>query len=378
MIKKVITLIYALALLILMIYLPSNQLASANFELYTSPPKITVSSPLTDNAYNQSSIPITVSVQTTSHYMISGEQVAWMKYSLDGAPEVSLTVKTQVNSAIFGYDNFGSGILSNLSNGAHQLYIHGITKLSDQNQTINSFNVIICFCVGTLTPTIQMQSPQTKTYDSTIVQLQFKSDKTLSWASYSLDQNIVIATQNGASITNLSNGAHTLRVYGNDSSGKICASAEVSFNINGKKPPIVTIDQAAIAKTRPFLPSDFQGKTWWKLVFHVNELTSWTGYSLDGAGATSGENDTILMTYGTHTVIAYAKDDCGNIGASDPYTFVLGPGEAGSAYGSPSTTNTPKQTQQQLPASLFLVATVLAGALVGVGSVVYGSKRKQN
>jgi hypothetical protein len=91
-VKKMITLIYALALLVLMVYLPSNQFASANFELYTSPPKITVSSPLTDTVYNQSSIPITVAVQTTSHYVISGEEVAWMKYSLDGG------AKSQFNS----------------------------------------------------------------------------------------------------------------------------------------------------------------------------------------------------------------------------------------------------------------------------------------
>jgi hypothetical protein len=121
--------------------------------------------------------------------------------------------------------------------------------------------------------TVSINSPQhpsnaeTKTYDSTTVQLQFKSDKTLSWAAYSLDQNIVVSTQTGASITNLSNGAHTLRVYGNDSSGKSCASTEISFTINGKKPSIVTIDAAAIAKTRPYLPSDFQGKLGGSLFF---------------------------------------------------------------------------------------------------------------
>jgi hypothetical protein len=126
---------------------------------------------------------------------------------------------------------------------------------------------------------------------------------------------------------------------------------------------------------------------------------------VDGAATISGGNDTIHMTYRSHTAISYAKDDCGNIGASDPYTFVLGPGEAGSAYGSPSKTNThsvssvpqtppitstpltseatqassapttatsptvtstnEQQTQHHLPASLFLVAIVLAGVLVG-------------
>jgi hypothetical protein len=185
----------------------------------------------------------------------------------------------------------------------------------------------------------------------------------------------------------LANGAHTLRVYGNDTNGKICASNQVTFTINGKKPPVVTIDANAMVEARKYLPSDFENKTWWKLICHVNEPTSWMGYSLDGGAVEGGGNSTLVLSYGSHTVTVYAKDICGNEGSSAPYTFVLGPGEAGSAYAPatgklppmllPTSTSTLGQTQQQPFPTLLFIAAVLATAFAGVGIIVYFRKHKQ-
>jgi hypothetical protein len=124
-----------------------------------------------------------------------------------------------------------------------------------------------------------------------------------------------------------------LRIYGKDLAGKLYASDTIVFSINGKKPPTVTLDIDAIVNARPYLPSDFKDRTYWKLYFHVSEPASWAAYSMDGGANQTVDSGAILrMAYGTYTIIVYAKDYCGNSGASAPYTFTLAPDEAGSAY----------------------------------------------
>jgi hypothetical protein len=346
--KKAVTICCAIALLISMLFLPLVEFASANF-YHVGPPTVTVLSPLTDQIYGQSSnIPINVQVEMYSNAFPSWERLAWIKYSLDNQPEVTLTIQNSIINE--HYEGTGTGTLSGLSNGPHSLYIHGQTELTKDSKPLNIFNATIFFVVDSVNPTIQVLSPQQKTYSSTAVSLEFKSDRPLSWTGYSLDQNLVVASySSGSTLINLHNGYHSLRIYAQDSAGKVYASQAVVFKINGKNPPIVAIDIDAIINARPYLPSDFQDMTYWKLIFHVSEPSSWMGYTMDGGANQTVEGNTILrMSYGTHTVVVYAKDVCGNSGASASYTFVLGPGEAGSAYASPSASRKPLPTNGTL------------------------------
>jgi len=58
------------------------------------------------------------------------------------------------------------------------------------------------------------------------------------------------------------------------------------------------------------------------ITFTVNEPTSWIGYSLDGtANKTVTGNTSLLLSYGSHNIIVYAKDMAGNEGASTKVTF---------------------------------------------------------
>lgn len=61
------------------------------------------------------------------------------------------------------------------------------------------------------------------------------------------------------------------------------------------------------------------------LTFTVNESTSWIGYGLDGQpNATITGNTTLNnLTEGSHNVIVYANDTCGNMGASDKVFFTI-------------------------------------------------------
>jgi len=60
------------------------------------------------------------------------------------------------------------------------------------------------------------------------------------------------------------------------------------------------------------------------LNFTVNEATDWMGYSLDNqVNATIPGNTTIPVSEGPHTLIVYANDTAGNMGASDTVWFTV-------------------------------------------------------
>lgn len=63
------------------------------------------------------------------------------------------------------------------------------------------------------------------------------------------------------------------------------------------------------------------------LTFHVSELTSWIGYSLDGQMnvTVSGNTTLVSLSDGVHTITVYANDIVGNVGYSDVVWFTIQP-----------------------------------------------------
>jgi len=61
------------------------------------------------------------------------------------------------------------------------------------------------------------------------------------------------------------------------------------------------------------------------LIFTVNELTSWIGYSLDGQDSVTitGNTDLAGLSKGEHTLTVYAKDAAGNVAASQTISFTI-------------------------------------------------------
>jgi hypothetical protein len=343
----------ALGILLLFLFplllMPSIKYASANFDYH--PPRVTVISPVTDMTYDsQASIALNVKVEMFSwDGSFNWEQLAEVKYSLDGQPDCLATIENKAKSG--AVEGFATATLSGVTEGAHSLFIHGKTTLSKSSEDSANFEKTVFFIVGKVTPTIQVLSPQQKTYYSKDVSLEFKSDKPLTWAGYSLDQKMVVKSLTKTVITNLFNGEHYLRFYGNDTDGNICASQEIVFTINGKKPPVVTIDGQAIAEARKRVPSDYGNRSWTylPLKFSVNEPATWTGCSIDGGEIQTIEVNMTLsnVPFGEHTIIVYAKDICGNMGASEPFMINLLRGVAGSAYASPNASQT--ELQELIP-----------------------------
>jgi hypothetical protein len=373
--KKALTHFCLLMLLTPLLSFPLVGFASANFELYQLVPKVSVSVPAMNGVYNESTIYMNVKVETNSHFFTGWEKVTWMQYRLDGQPGVNLPFNTQGSNP--GYVATVTKAITDLSDGVHSLSIYGQTDLTNYSsgKPLSNFSVTNYFIVGNSTPMIQVLSPKPITYDSTSIPLEFKSDTPLSWAGFSLDDNQVSTSLTNRSLNSLLDGRHTLRMYGNDSTGHLYTSEAVDFIVKDHDAPVIRIDADAIAKGARILPhqKDFNW-TILQIVFEVNEPTSWIGYSLDGnSNKTIYENYTIThLFYGSHTIIVYAKDNSGNIGTSEVYSFNL------TDQGISAATLTPNEsTGNSSPSTLFIAVVAAAVVVTCVGSTVYIKKHRR-
>lgn len=105
-------------------------------------------------------------------------------------------------------------------------------------------------------PEILVISPTNQTYNKPIVPLTFSADKTINWASYSLDgePNVTLTIDSGLAsgaiinetLTNLTDGYHNITVYANSTFGYNGVSQTVTFKIV-KPEPFPTVAVATIS-----------------------------------------------------------------------------------------------------------------------------------
>jgi parallel beta-helix repeat protein len=96
------------------------------------------------------------------------------------------------------------------------------------------------------------------------------------------------------------------------------------------------------------------------LLFTVNKLSAWMGYSFDGQGnVTIAVNVTLSgLSNGSHNVTIYAEGTFGNEGASETIYFSV-------------------DVPEPFPTTMVVAASVATIAVVGVGLMVYFKKRKR-
>jgi hypothetical protein len=162
---------------------------------------------------------------------------------------------------------------------------------------------------GTAPPQIQITSPENKTYSK--VTLSYTVDRSTSWTGYSLDNQANVTIKGNTELFNLSQGAHSIIVYANDSSGNMGRSNKVFFSVDSLPPNIVII----LPQNQSYGSTDIQ------LVFSLNKNATWLAYSLDGE-----KNVTIIgnvtlpaLTNGSHRLTVYATDEYGNNGSETVY-----------------------------------------------------------
>lgn len=272
-----------------------------------------------------------------------------------------------------------------LSNGPHSIRVFSGGFLRNGTiypayMDIESFSKTAWFFVGTAVastvpssisePTISL--PQNKTHNSKFLTLNatacwfFASIKSM---SYSIDgkRSILLSLEkpesesfshmNGSVIgavvlSELAEGPHSISVQVKGTGyfpeiNDITEQATTYFVIDVAPPIISGLSVENKTYDHLDLPLDFV----------VNEPTSWMGYSLDNeANVTLSGNSTLTLKEGAHSIVFYAEDVAGNMGASETIYFTI---------------------EDPFPTLLVMVSSVTVAAVcVGLCLLVYLVKRK--
>ena len=163
-------------------------------------------------------------------------------------------------------------------------------------------------------PDVSIVSPENKTYSSSNILLIYAVNETTHWSGYSLDGGVNITIMGNVTLTGLTNGAHSIAVYANDSAGNMGASDTVYFTVNDATPPIITI-LSPLNKTYATINVP--------LIFNADEVLSWVAYSLDHeANVTITGNTTLAgLDESLHSIQIYGTDMSDNTGKSDEMLF---------------------------------------------------------
>jgi len=163
-------------------------------------------------------------------------------------------------------------------------------------------------------PFIIVLSPKNSTLPTNSVPLTFLLSEACSWIAYSLDTQENTTITENITLQGLSEGTHTVIVYANGTSKKIGSSDLIHFTVDFTPPTIILTSPENKTYNSYQIP----------LVFVLNEPASWISYTLDGQqNYTVYGNATILVEYGSHQIIVYAKDTAGNMAASATTSFTI-------------------------------------------------------
>lgn len=159
---------------------------------------------------------------------------------------------------------------------------------------------------GMIPPTVQITSPENKTY--TNVTLAFSVNKGTDWMGFSLDNQANVTINEATKLSNLTQGSHSITLFANDSVGNMGASNTVFFSVDNLPPNIDII----VPLNQTYDSSDIS------LTFVVSEATSAMAYSLDGQANVSviGNVTIPALMDGPHSLTIFATDLVGNTGST--------------------------------------------------------------
>lgn len=197
---------------------------------------------------------------------------------------------------------------------------------------------------GKVPPKIQIISPENKTY--TDIEIAYTTNRVLSWAAYSLDNQANVTITDELQLTGIPSGQHEIIIFGNDTLGNIGSSGKVYFSIDLVGPQITVL----IPQNQSYGTRDIQ------LSFLTDEDVDKLSYVLDGKEELSISGNVTLpaLVDGSHWVQVFAVDKYGNSGSSDVVFF----------------------TVETFP--VFWVATGLATATIVIASGYLFLKRRKN
>ena len=210
--------------------------------------------------------------------------------------------------------------------------------------------------LDTSPPIIYIISPENKTYPVRNIPLTFTVSESTSWTGYSLNSQASSTISGNTTITDLSEGTHSLTIYANDTAENTGYSNTVHFTIDTQAPSIEILSP----ENKTYTTSSVS------LEFTLNEPASWIGFSTDGHANETIDATSITMpesSDGAHYIIVYAKDKAGNTGASEIIYFTI------------NTQQT--EPRQEEPLSIWIIAVIGIMSLVVAGSLVHLARVKK-
>jgi prepilin-type processing-associated H-X9-DG protein len=185
--------------------------------LVSTTPEVTIVSPR-NATYDSSDVFLNF---TTS------EPTFWMGYSLDG----------QTNMTISGNTN-----LTGLSEGSHSIIVSAEDIVGDIGSS-----TAVHFVIDAFKPNISILLPKNTIYNVTTLSLTFTLSEPVSWVAYRLDSQANVQIAGNTTLASLSNGAHNLTIYAQDTAGNIGVSETVYFSVEAPEPFPTTLVTVATA-----------------------------------------------------------------------------------------------------------------------------------
>lgn len=119
-----------------------------------------------------------------------------------------------------------------LPEGFHNITVYAKYDFSGDTRQIGLDEKTVYFTVNDgKPPTISYLMLENKTYNQNDLPLNFTTDQPISWIGYSLDGKVNVTIAGNITLTQLSNGQHTITVYANDTTGNMGISQAISFNV---------------------------------------------------------------------------------------------------------------------------------------------------
>jgi len=276
-----------------------------NYSLLDSiPPLISISSPQ-NTSYNVKNISLNYTASDSSGINVC-------KYSLDGAANITLSSCTNTT-------------LTSLSEGSHNVIVYANDTLGN----LNSSSVV--FSVDSLPPAISINSPQNITYGTSNIFVNFStSDNSLVSSCRVYLDSILISSSCSTFTTSVSNGAHTLEVYANDTLGNLNSSSVV-FNIDLTPPTysdITTNTLAAYQNNNSHFNITWSDNNISSVLFESNFSGSARNYSMTSLGSGRYSYSGVIPA-GTYYWKSYANDSLGNLNYTNNIEFTINKSEFG-------------------------------------------------
>jgi N-acetylneuraminic acid mutarotase len=173
------------------------------------------------------------------------------------------------------------------------------------------------FAYGTTPPVLHVVSPENRAYNVSSIPVVFTATKSIDWSGYSLDSLANVTAGENATLSELSEGNHSVVVYANDTFGNMGSSSTVYFSVDTVSPIILVLSP----ENKAYSTNEVQ------LNFTTDEPVSWLAYTLDGKdNVTTSKNITLAgLTNGAHNLTVYATDMVGNMGVSSTVHFSIEP-----------------------------------------------------